>query len=146
MLGIKSLIAFSTKPMRKSFFKWAGILMLGIFLLFVCGIYVIHKANEFNDNQAILVEVSDMGIATLDDHRQKFSASLAGVRWTTNPTFLVEAHKLIEEAQRNYVAFSVLKDGTVKIWYATESEPANLNEKLDVLSAKAAALESKRQP
>ena len=112
--------------------------------MLVSGYLVVKPLINFDDNPALLIEVADTGIATLDKLSKlgRITAPLAGVKWTTNPTFLAEAHNLIEEAQRNYVAFGVFKDGTVKIWYESESGPTNLNEKLNVLSAKKAEARS----
>ncbi len=112
----------------------SAVIVLSLF----AGILILIKrwrAADFSDNPAWLIEVSDSGTVTLLSYQGEITGRLSGVNWLTNRETMAKSAELIRLAQHDKVAFAKLKDGTLKIWYETESGPECLNEKLIALFA-----------
>ncbi|WNG29974.1 hypothetical protein F0U62_42685 [Cystobacter fuscus] len=94
-----------------------------------------NKSIDFQDNPALLVEVSDDGIVSLDSYQGPVTGRLSGVRWRNEPEYLSKARKLIDIARRDKVAFAVDRRGALLLWYPTEDGAESLNQQLQKLES-----------
>lgn len=93
-----------------------------------------HKNVDFNDNPALLVEVSDTGIASLDTYQGPLIGPLGGVHWRRDPEYLQQARTFIDRARRDTVAFAKNRTGEIEIWYQTETGAESLNQQLQKIA------------
>ncbi|WP_257450542.1 hypothetical protein [Archangium lipolyticum] len=94
-----------------------------------------NKSIDFQDNPALLVEVSDDGIVLLDSYQGPVTGRLSGVHWRNEPEYLSKARKLIDIARRDKVAFAVDRRGELLLWYPTEDGAESLNQQLQKLKS-----------
>ncbi|BCU78673.1 hypothetical protein [Luteolibacter sp. LG18] len=99
-------------------------------------IFTVKRSGEFvdfNDDPAMLVEVSPTGLVRLDTYQGQIIAGLADVDWDADQIYSQGVQRLVRTAQRDKVAFSKSMDGRLKIWHETESGATSLNEELNLL-------------
>lgn len=92
-----------------------------------------NKSVDFQDNPALLVEISDDGIVSLDSYQGPVTGRLSGVQWRNEPEYLRKAREFIAVAMRDKVAFAVDRKGELLLWYPTEDGARSLNEQLRTL-------------
>ena len=88
------------------------------------------KSVDFDDNPALILDVSDSGIVSLDTYQGPVKGRLSGVRWRSDAEYLRRARTLIDFARRDKVAFALTRQGEIEIWYQTESGAESLNQQL----------------
>jgi hypothetical protein len=92
-----------------------------------------NKSIDFHDNPALLLEVSDDGIVSLDSYQGLVTGRMSGVHWKNEPEYLRRARPLIDLARRDKVAFAVDRKGELLIWYPTKDGAESLNQELQKL-------------
>jgi len=94
-----------------------------------------NKEIDFQDNPALLVEISDDGIVSLDSYQGPVTGRLSGVHWKNDPEYLSKARRLVDVAMRDKVAFAVDRKGELMLWYPTEHGAESLNQQLRKLES-----------
>lgn len=121
--------------MKTFFVKAAVPFIIGAMLLIGILLLKIHWTGkvDFSDNPALLVQISETGTVTLDTYNGRIVAPLEGVKWKSNSVLSPQVRELLQEAQREKVAFKKSKNGGLHIWFVTESGSESLNDRLSTL-------------